>query len=209
VKPHSLHLEFSDGRPSLDSLADINAALAVIGSRVWPLDLSGAPADIRELIARPTLTPEEKERIQAHFLLPRERLLEVIKGAGREPNVPGGGELTTFVATHNYTYPQLWIVQGEEDYSRFDRFHVNAAEDGTGVDEVLQLLSGGEVVMHHRLGDGTILTLHLACPGSDAGWLSTHDGGKPHIGSLSKAKPGTKGLVQVIGPALWNMTYQA
>jgi hypothetical protein len=30
-------------------------------------------------------------RLQAHFLLPRERLLAIIEAAGRRPNVPGGG----------------------------------------------------------------------------------------------------------------------
>lgn len=49
--------------------------------------------------------------MKTHFLLPRERLLEIIAATGRKPNVPGGGELTTSVATHGYTYPHLWIVQ--------------------------------------------------------------------------------------------------
>ena len=37
------------------------------------------------------------------------------------------------------------------DYSRFDRFHVNVAEDGTAVDEVMQILSGSGVRILQRL----------------------------------------------------------
>lgn len=45
-----LRLEFSDNRPSLSEVAEINAALAEIGAGVWPLDLSGAPDDIQRLL---------------------------------------------------------------------------------------------------------------------------------------------------------------
>ena len=41
------------------------------------------------------------------------------------------------MSAHSYSYPNVWVVQEGIDYSRFDRFHVNAADDGTGVHEVL------------------------------------------------------------------------
>jgi hypothetical protein len=202
-----IRLEFSDQRLPLPAVVEINAVLAEIGSGVWPLDLSGAPDDVQRLIRQPALTETEVERVRTHFLLPRERLLEIIAAAGRQPNVPGGGELTTFVSNHGYSYPQLLIVQGNEDFSRFDRFHVNVSEDGTGVDEVAQLLWGRGLVIRHRLSSGIILTLCLDCPRELSGWLVTHNGGKPHIGIFSQATPGTKCLVQVIGPAQWVMRY--
>jgi hypothetical protein len=200
-------LKFSGRQPSLADLEKINAVLAEIGSGVWSLDLSGAPDDIQRLLRKPTLTETEAEQVRTHFLLPRERLLEIIAAAGRQPNVPGGGELTTFVSNYGYSYPQLWILQGDEDFSRFDRFHVNVSEDGIGTDEVAQLLWGGGLVIHHRLPTGIILTINLDCPGESSGWLITYDGAKPHIGSFSQAAPGTKCLVQVIGPAHWIMRY--
>ncbi len=203
-----IRLEFSDGRPFLTGVAEINAALTEIGAGVWPLDLGAIPEDIRRLLRQPSLTESEVQRVRTHFLLPRERLLEVIAAAGRQPNVPGGGELTTSVLNHGYTYPQLWILQGDEDFSRFDRFHVNVSEDGIGVDEVAQLLWGQGLVMHYRLPPGIILTLRLECPRELFGWLETHNGGEPHIGSFSQAAPGTKCLVQVIGPAHWTMRYE-
>lgn len=203
-----IRLEFSDQRPPLTAVTEINAVLAEIGSGVWPLDLSGTPDNIQQLLKQNTLTEAEAERVRTHFLLPRERLLEVIVAAGRQPNVPGGGELTTFVSNYGYSYPQLWIMQGDEDFSRFDRFHVNVSEDGTGVDEVGQLLWGRGLMIRHHLPSGVILTVRLDCPRELSGWLITHDGGKPHIGTFSQAWPGTKCLVQVIGPAQWAMRYE-
>ena len=43
----SIRLEFSDIRPPLSIFAEINAALVEIGTGVWPLDLTAAPADVR------------------------------------------------------------------------------------------------------------------------------------------------------------------
>jgi hypothetical protein len=36
----------------------------------------------------------------------------------------------------------------------------------------------------------------------------TYDGGASHIGSLSAARPGTKFLMQAIGPERWVMRYE-
>jgi hypothetical protein len=203
-----IRLEFSDDRPSLIVVADVNTALAEIGMGVWPLELTSAPNDVRQLLRQPTLTDAETERVRTHFLLPRERLLRIIETAGRQPNVPGGGALSTFVTNEGYSYPQLWVVQGGLDYRRFDRFHVNVSDDGIGVDEVLQVLSGGGVVIRGRRRDGSTLTLRLDCPKEGAGWLVTYDGGRPHMGSLSGARPGTKVMVQAIGPPRWALRYE-
>lgn len=202
-----LRCEVSGSPAAVTGLADVNRELAVVGSRVWPLDLRSAPADVRRLLAKPTLEAVETTRLMEHFLLSRERLLEIIAAAGRAPNVPGGGALSTHVDSHGYSYPQLWLVQDGIDYTRFDRFHVNTADDGTGVDEVMQVLSGAGIAIRHRLPDGKVLALHVDCPGADAGWLVTYDGGHPHIGSLSSARPGTKALVQAIGPPRWSVRY--
>ncbi len=202
-----IELEFSDGRPPLTAAADVNTTLAEVGAGVWRLDLTGARDDVRSLLVQRSLTDAEVERVRAHFLLPRERLLEIVAAAGRTPNVPGGGQLTTLVTNEGYSYPQLWIVQGAADFSRFDRFHVNVSDDGVGVDEVLQILSGAGVVIRLRAPSGSVLTLHLDCPAEGSGWLLTYDGGKPHIGSLGSATPGTKVLAQVIGPPRWAIRY--
>src|SRR5262249_9620485 len=107
-----IELTFSDDRPPLTAAADVNTALAAVGAGIWRLDLTGARDDVRSLLAKRTLTDAEAEQVRSHFLLPRERLLEIIAAAGRAPNLPGGGQLTTLVTNEGYSYPQLWIVQG-------------------------------------------------------------------------------------------------
>ena len=110
------------------------------------------------MLRQPSLTEAESERIKTHFLLSRQRLLEIIAGAGRMPQVQGGGELTTFVSPHDYSYPQLYLVKDGSEYSRFDRFHVNLADDGTGVDEIMQILSGNGVRLLQQAPGGGVLT---------------------------------------------------
>lgn len=203
-----VRLESSDTRAPLTDLADVNATLSPVRARLWPLDLRGVPGDIRELLGQPTLDEKQAAAVREHFLLPRERLLELIGQAGRTPQVPGGGEMGTLDATNGVRYPQLYTVEAGTDYTRFDRFHTNTSSDGPGVDEVMQLLSGGFRVLQRPPG-AEAYTLHVECVGDGYGWVLTYDGGYPHIGSLSESRPGTKLLVQAIGPARWEMRYEA
>lgn len=202
-----LRLELPQGREPMTGLEEINDALAAFGSRVWPLHYGSVPEEIRRLLAKPTLTEAETGAVMQRFLLTRERLLELIAEAGRKPHVPGGGEMSTFVINHNYAYPQLYVVEPGVDYSRFDRFHVNTSDDGTGVDEVIQVLSGGGFTVFARLPEQDVVTLHVSTTERN-GWIVSYDGGLPHIGSVSRSTPGTKVLVQVIGPARWVMRYE-
>src|SRR5215469_8366559 len=114
-----LRLEASGSPVVATTLADVNRELTVVRSKVWQLDLQGSPADVRRLLAEPTLDAAETAAVMDHFLLSRERLLAIIAEAGRAPNVPGGGALSTQVDSHGYSYPQLWLVQDGTDYSRF------------------------------------------------------------------------------------------
>ena len=98
------------------------------------------------------------------------------------------------------------MVEAGVDYSRFDRFHENSADDGTTLDEVMSILSGGGVRLIQRLADGTEATLTVSCAGDTTGWLLSY-GGQPHIGSFTGAQPGTKILVQAFGPARWQARY--
>jgi hypothetical protein len=191
----------------LQSLEEINAELAQIGARIWAQDWSGLSDDLKSFLADPDPSPERIAEVRPQFLLPRERLLEIIAQAGREPHVPGGGELTTLDETHGVWYPQLYVAQAGGDFSRFDRMHVNIGIDGTPVDDVVQLLSGSGLVLHLRVPSGRTLKVSLACPTPDAGWLLTVDCARPFIGSFSAAPPGTKAVSQVIGPARWKMAY--
>ena len=202
-----IRLEFADGRPELNTVDEINRCLEPIGVGVWPLDFRQVPPEVLQLLSNTSLTYEQTETIQQQFLLPREQLLEAVRRAGRNPHVPDGGALSTYVVSHDYSYPQLYVADEDGDYSRFDRFHVNVADDGTGTDEVLQMLAGGGLILHHPLPDGVVTWLHLDCVAEGMGWICTYDGARPHIGQLSQAIPGTKLLVQVIGAERWSMSY--
>lgn len=203
-----VRLEFSSGRPSITNLAEINQALGHIGAHIWPLELRGTPVAIQQLLDQPTLNDAEVAAVQEHFLLSRERLLGIIAEASRTAQVPGGGEMSTFDATNGVAYPQLYIVEAGVDYTRFDRFHTNSSNDGPGVDEVMQVLSGGGVRVLQHLPEEGVITLQVDCVADEHGWIVTYDGGYPHIGSISGGRPGTKVLVQVIGPARWEMRYE-
>jgi hypothetical protein len=207
ISATGIALKFSDGRPAAISLDAVNAGLAPFGARVWPLGLTDLPPDIRGLLTQPHLTESEAGQIKAQFALPRERLLQLIADASRAPHVIGGGSMTPFVENQGYAYPQLYLAEAGADYSRFDRFHVNTADDGTGVDEIGQLLYGGGVRVLQRRPALGVVSLHLACPTPGQGWIVTYDGGLSHIGSLSAASPGSKFLMQVIGPERWSLRY--
>ena len=148
----AIRLEYDDERDGLDDLADINATLLPNGTRIWPRVLSDEPDDIRTLLAKQSLDASESERLLQHFLLSRERLLEIVHEAGRSPEATDGGALSTTDVTHDVTYPQLYLVEPGIDYSRFDRLHVNAADNGDGVDEVL---TGKRVRAHYGNDPGS------------------------------------------------------
>jgi hypothetical protein len=207
ISDGGIRLEFASGRASVTDLAEINGTLHRIGFRAWPIDLSTAPNAIQDLLARPALEETDVAAVQQHFLLSRQRLVELIGEAGRSPQVSGGGEMSTFDATNGVTYPQLYIIGPGVDYTRFDHFHVNGTSDGGGLDEVMQVLSGGGIkVLQHLPGEG-VFTVTIDGAPKERGWIVTYDGGRPHIGSFSDATAGTKVLVQAIGPASWQVRY--
>lgn len=193
---------------SVTNITEINRALAPFGSRIWSLDYTNLSNDVRKLLNQVTLDTPELTRVRDYFLQSREQLLQIIEKAGRTPQIQGGGEMGTLDLTHNVTYPELYIVVPGVDYSRFDRFHVNVSSDGTGVDEVMQVLSGGGVRLLQHLPDRGLVTLEIDCPNDESGWVLTYSGAYPHIGSISGAQEGTKVLMQVIGPSQWEMKYE-
>ncbi|MEM1369486.1 MAG: hypothetical protein AAGG02_16055 [Cyanobacteria bacterium P01_H01_bin.15] len=202
-----IRIEFSGDRADQYTLAEANVALAPIGSRIWPLDLSNVPTNLANLLSRSTLTEEENKRLKSYFLLPRERLLEIITEAGRQPCIPGGGALSTKDETNSVQYPQLYVADPSIDYSRFDRLHINRADNGIAVDEIGQLISGHGFIFCHQLDSGDIIKIHLSCPNEKTGWLTTHSGGFPHIANFTTESIGTKAVIQVIGPESWKMHY--
>jgi hypothetical protein len=204
--PDGIRLEFAGGRPPVTDLTRINQTLHPVGFRAWPFSMSEVPDNIRQLLAQPTLDATQASLVEQHFLPSREWLLEIIKDAGRTPQVPGGGELSTLDTGNDVAYPQLFVIGPGTDYTRFDQFHVNATDAGNGLDEVMQILSGGGIRVLQHLPDGELFTVFIDTADGH-GWIVTYDGGRPHIGSFSSARPGTKLLMQAIGPSRWHVTY--
>jgi hypothetical protein len=202
-----LQFEHANGKRVPAPLDEVNVELARYGARVWPLDLSKAPADQRRLLGQTELNERERAMLLDHFALSREGLLALIDDAGREAQVPGGGEMSTLDVTHDVQYPELYLVAPDTDYSRFDRLHVNRAPDGAGVDETLQMLSGSGVRFVQSRPDIGTTTLLLQCPAHDCGWTVSYSGAHPHIASFTSASDGTKVLMQIVGPPRWNMEY--
>lgn len=203
---HGLRLWLPDQDRAVTERDEINTTLRDLGSAIWPLAIGSAPEDIRELLEMPSLDEAQSQRVMNHFLLPRERLIELVIAAGRTPGTEGGGFLSTTDKTHDVVYPQLYQVLEGIDYSRFDRFHVNRSLKQTGVDEVMHVLCGRGVILQQQIPNRGVIRLEIDCPPSH-GWTLTYDGDLPHIGSISGASLGTKILMQVFGPTEWEMQY--
>jgi hypothetical protein len=199
-----LLLEF-DGRRRVTDQSEINETLRPVGAGVWPIHFGAAPDDVRDLLRQPVLDDAATARIKQQFLLARSDLLDVITRVGRTPEFSDGGRLETLDVTNGVHYPQLYLVDANTDYTRFDLPHRNATAAGPGVDEVVQLVSGGGFRLMQELPGVGWYTLTLDCIGDGAGWVLTYDGSRPHMGSLTRAQVGTKLVVQAIGPAEWEV----
>ncbi len=205
-KESGIRLE-RDGTEVAGTFQDVNAALAGHGIAAWPVDLSGVAPEIRRLLDKKALTEAENRQLKAHFLLSRERLLEVIAEAGRVPNTPGGGALDSYCIETETPYPQLHVIAAGRDYGAFFPFHANLGEDGTGADEVGHVLSGSNMQYRFRLADGAVVVLSLSCATPDQAWRYTFNGTTPHGGILKDTAVGTKVLVQAMGPERFHLRY--
>jgi hypothetical protein len=72
----------------------------------------------------------------------------------------------------------------------------------------LQVLSGGGVRLIQHLPEQGVVTLRIDCIEDETGWVLTYDGAYPHMSSISEGQAGTKVLMQIIGPAQWEMKYE-
>ena len=86
---------------------------------------------------------------------------------------------------------------------------MNRSEDGTGVDEVFQMLWGRGLEIVRRNPAGEVLTSRVDCPDPGHGWLGTYSGKEPHMGRPSSAEPGNKVLVQAIGPPRSSIRFES
>ncbi|WP_250961796.1 hypothetical protein [Pseudomonas sp. CG7] len=153
-------LKFSDGRPDIVGVNDVNAALKPIGVHVTTVDIPESAKAVLATSHERALTEDEKKSLIGVFSLTNGQLLEQVQLAGRQPAVPGGGVLTE--ETGFGPYPKVYDMKALDDKThkavleKYGRMHVNSADDGTDVDEVMTVVAGGPFRWGFTMPDGSI-----------------------------------------------------
>ncbi|NRA62042.1 MAG: hypothetical protein HRU25_14305 [Psychrobium sp.] len=185
-----LTLSYNDGRPDSNGLKEVNSALMTAGVRVSTLPLPQAATPIIKASKTRAITKEETAKLISLFSLHRGQLLEQIAKAGRKPEAHRGGFLATSekgVAPYPKVYDMKAMTPEIVTYlqNKFGKLHVNSAENGMGIDEVMTIVSGGHWTWFFLLPDNVIgkLTLGHVDIGGQA-WRISYPGLVPHGGFL-------------------------
>ena len=111
-------------------------------------------------------------------------------------------------------YPKVYDLRAMRPQDRIDarekfaRLHVNSADDGTGVDEVMSLVAGGPWTWYFLLADNSVAELRMSRVGSTGpGWRLSYPGLTPHGGHFH-AEDGLV-VAYITGPSTWTMRYEA
>lgn len=205
-------LKFSDGRPDVKGLDAVNAILQDIGIHVTTVDIPDAAKPVLKASETRALTGEEHALLIREFNLSKEQLLEQVKLAGRTPAVEGGGVLTE--ETGFGPYPKVYDMMALDDAThkavleKYGRMHVNSADDGTDVDEVMTAVSGGPFRWGYALKDGSIARFQIekVKPGDKAVRVSYFGLGM-HAGIMDARQ----GVIVAFGhgPKEFTMRYEA
>ncbi len=185
-----IKLSYSDGKPATTGLESINKVLRSVGVRVSTLPLPEAASPILKASQTRAITPEETAKLLSIFSLHRGELLDEIGKAGRKPEAHRGGYLTTSEIDVP-PYPKVYDMKALSPEVRaflqvkFGKLHVNSAENGMGIDEVMTIVSGGPWTWFFLLPDDVIGKLTLGYVGLNGpGWRISYPGLGPHGGFL-------------------------
>ena len=185
-----LKLSYSDGKPATTGIKNVNAVLSSIGVRVNEIPLPKAAHPILKVSQQRAINPQETKELLSIFALHRGELLEQISQAGREPEAHRGGFLSTSevgVAPYPKIYDMKALSPDVMTYlqEKFGKLHVNSAENGTGIDEVMSIVSGGPWTWFFLLPDDVIAKLTLGYVALEGtGWRISYPGLVPHGGYL-------------------------
>ena len=185
-----LKLSYSDGRTVTTGLNNVNAVLTQVGVRVSEVALPKAASSILKTSQTRAINSEETKQLLSIFSLHRGELLDEIIKAGREPAAHRGGFLSTSevgVAPYPKVYDMKALTPEVTAYlqEKFGKLHVNSAENGTGIDEVMSIVSGGPWTWFFLLPNDVIGKLALGYVGLDGmGWRISYPGLVPHGGYL-------------------------
>lgn len=205
-------LKFSDGRAEIKGVEAVNAVLNPIGVHVTTQDIPAVAQPVLNAAQTRALTQAEHGFLIQTFNLSQSQLLEQARLAGREPAVKGGGVLTT--ETGVGPYPKVYDMKALDDKTRhavlekYGRMHVNSAEDGTDIDEVMTVVSGGPFRWGFTLKDGSIARFEIEKVSlTDKAVRVSYHGLGMHAG-LMDARQGLM-VAFAHGPKEFTMRYQA
>lgn len=189
-----LKLQFSDGRPDVVGLEEVNTVLRSVGVRASTVCIPEAAKPLLKASLSRAMTEGEQEELIKLFYLNRAELLEQISLAGRVPETPRGGLMSTR-QPNVAPYPKIYDMQAIPDDYRatvletFGRFHVNMAENGVGIDEVMTVVSGGPFTWMFVLPDGVVVRLTVGPATEEMAIRLSYPGMGIHAGYLD-AKAG-------------------
>ena len=182
----SIKLSYSDGKSTTVGLDSINKVLKSVGVRVHQVPLPEEAKPILKVSQQRAINKEEAAKLISIFSLHRGDLLEEIEKAGREPAAHRGGYLSTSEVGVS-PYPKVYDMKALTPevmaflQVKFGKLHVNSAENGIGIDEVMTIVSGGSWTWFFLLPDNVIGKLTLGHVGLDgSAWRISYPGLVPH-----------------------------
>lgn len=207
-----LTLSFSDGRPDVHGVSNVNKELEKLGVIVTKVDIpTEAHLFIEEAKIR-ALSAGEKSKLLEIFSLRRVELLNQIKLAGRAPAVPLGGFLATSEPNVE-PYPKVYDMKSMSNdvkhflQHKFGKLHVNSSNEGQGIDEVMTIISGGKWTWFFVLEDGVVGKLTLGYVDKlESAWRISYPGLVPH-GGFFDAEYGLV-IAHAHGPKYFIMRYE-
>ena len=161
-----LMLSFSDGQSNITGVKSVNAVLRSIGVSVSTVALPNEAKPILTASKKRAVTKTEQQKLLSLFTLHRGELLEQIENSGRQPEAHRGGFLSTSeigVSPYPKVYDMKSMTPEVKQFlqRKFGKLHVNSAENGVGIDEVMTLISGGDWTWFFVLPGNTVVKLTL------------------------------------------------
>lgn len=185
-----LILSYSNGKARTVGIDQVNEVLRQVGVMVSQVAIPQAAKPILDASKNRPISQIESEKLISLFSLHRGDLLEQIEKAGREPEAHRGGFLSTSeigVAPYPKVYDMKAMSPEIVQYlqAKFGKLHVNSADNGQGIDEVMTIVSGGEWTWFFTLPNDVVGKLTLGYVPSDGNaWRISYPGLGPHGGFL-------------------------
>lgn len=187
-------LQFSDGRSDVEGIHNVNHVLRSVGVRASTVAIPTEALPILEAAQSRPITEEEQLELINIFKLDRADLLEQVRLAGRVPEVHRGGYLAT-AEGGNPPYPKIYDMQAMTPemrvwaLNRYGRLHVNSSDNGSGIDEVMTVVTGGPFTWCYVLPDGVIARLTVEPVGIEGPAVRlSYPGMGPHAGYMDPEK---------------------